>query len=85
MADGTPVVEITEAEFERHLLQIERRELAECEERARNRRAGHPRDLAEYVGEGDECVSPPIVERPAKVSVALTMNRGLGEPVSEGD
>jgi len=80
---GSAPIQISQAEFERHLLQIERREIAEEAERAANRRAGHPRDLAEWIGEGDVLDSPPIIERKATGSVPLKMNRGAGVPREE--
>jgi hypothetical protein len=73
----------TDADVVAHRLLIDRREAAEQAARAANRRATHPRDLAEYAGEGDVFDSPPIVERPAKVSIPFTHNRGLGIPKEE--
>jgi hypothetical protein len=70
----------TDADVVAHRLLIDRREAAEQAARAANHRATHPRDLAEYIGEGDEVDSPPIIERPAKGSIPFTANRGLGVP-----
>jgi hypothetical protein len=68
-----------------HRLLIDRRECAEQAARAANHRAEHPRDLAEYAAEDDNCASPPIGEREPKHSVPTTMNRGLGVPLEESD
>jgi hypothetical protein len=63
-----------------HRVLIDARQALEDRARAAFHRAEHPRDLAEYAGEGDVFASPPIVERPAKHSTPTTMNRGLGVP-----
>jgi hypothetical protein len=67
-----------------HRVLIAKRQAAEDAAIAANRRASRPRFLAEWIGEGDEVVSPPIIDRPARHSTPTTMNRGLGTP-KEGD
>jgi hypothetical protein len=78
-------VPFTDADVARHRLVIDRRERAEIAAREANRRAEHPRDLAEWIGEGDEVASPPIIKRPAKHSAPLLHNRGLGVPLKEDE
>ena len=77
MSDTVP---FTDADVAAHRVIIDRRERAEQAAIAANKQAEHPRDLAEYLAENDECASPPIIERPAKHSTPTTMNRGLGIP-----
>jgi hypothetical protein len=76
----TALPPFNDADVSAHRLIIDRRERAEQAAREANRRAEHPRDLAEYVADDDRCDSPPIVERPSKHSTPTTMNRGLGIP-----
>jgi hypothetical protein len=80
MSDSPP---FTDADVARHRVLIDRRERAEVATREANLRAGHPRDLCEYLADGFDCDSPPIVDRPAKVSVPFAHNRGLGIPKEE--
>jgi hypothetical protein len=77
MSDFVP---FTDADVAAHRVLIDRREALEQAARKANWQAEHPRDLAEYIGEGAIFPSPPIVPRPAKHSVPTTMNRGLGIP-----
>jgi hypothetical protein len=63
MSDTVP---FTDADVARHRLLIDKRERAEAAARAENRRMERPRNLADWLSEGDECISPPIVDRPAK-------------------
>jgi hypothetical protein len=77
------MIDFTDADVERHMGQIARRELAELAELAANRRAEHPRNLAEWIGEGDVLDSPPVIERKATGSMPLKMNRGAGVPKEE--
>jgi hypothetical protein len=80
MSDMPP---FTDADVARHRLVIAKREAVERTAREANHRAEHPRDLAEYVGEGDVFDGPPIVERPAKGSTPFKVNRGLGIPTED--
>jgi hypothetical protein len=81
MSDFVP---FTDADVAAHRVLIDRREALEQAARKANWQAEHPRDLAEWIGEGDEVASPPIIKRPARHSTPTTMNRGLGTP-KEGD
>lgn len=79
---SAPIVEMTDEDFEKDLLRIERRELAEAAQRKADIAAGNPRNLAEFAQE-DCPSSPPIVERKATHSRPFPMNRGFGQPQSE--
>jgi hypothetical protein len=75
----------TDEDVRRHRVQIDKREAIEVAARQANRMAEHPRNLAEYIGEGDVFDSPPIAPRPAKGSIPFTHNRGLGIPKEEDE
>ena len=85
MTDMEPIAEpFTDADCAAHRVLIARRQAAEDAAIAANHRAEHPRDLAEYAGEGDVFCSPPIIEREPKHSIPFTTNRGAGNP-TEGE
>jgi hypothetical protein len=56
----------TDADVAAHRIIIDRRERAEQAARAENHRMEHPRNLADWAAEDDNCASPPIVERIVK-------------------
>jgi hypothetical protein len=59
---------VMDADVAAHMLVIEQREAEKCREREKSLALSHPKNLAEWIGEGDIVDSPPIVERPAKHS-----------------
>ena len=69
MRDLPPIdepIQLTDAECAAHRVLIDARQRAENAARAENHRQEHPRTLAAWAAEDDDCPSPPIVDRPAK-------------------
>jgi hypothetical protein len=63
------IVHCTDEDVRKHRVLIDRRERAEQAARKANWQATHPRTLVEYLADGDECASSPIVPREEKHSV----------------